>query len=181
MVACIVTLVAGFSTVEITAPTSFQFLNSTLVNISGGINTSGFPFLLDSKTGLNLSTHVINVTILTKTTAAGSYSILATSLPLTINATNLTNSLNFWNFTATLPEGRNYIRLNFTNVSRNAQGVFGGALSAERIVQIDTNLLLINITNKIHFENNISINSYQGGARFNCGVSSIGTWNCSAA
>ena len=174
-------MAAGFSTVEITAPTSLILYQSSLeVNISGGINITAFPYLSNdpSKNDTNTTSHVINVTILTKTTSAGSYSILAASLPLTINASNTTTK-DFWNYTATLPEGRNYIRLNFTNVSRHADGTYGGALTAERIVQIDTEPTLINFSAKLHLEGgNLSLNS-GGGTRFDCGPNDGGTWSCS--
>ena len=175
-------VVSGFSTVEITAPSDSTYQSTLAVNISGGINVSAFPFLLF--TGANHSNndtvarHVINVTILTKTSSSGTYSILAASLPLTINATNGTPQ-NFWNYTATLSEGRNYVRLNFTNVSINDKGEYGGALTAERIIQIDTEPLLINFSGKLHLEGgNLSVNS-GGGTRFDCGPNDSGAWSCS--
>ena len=169
----------AFTTVEITAPSDLTYQNSTSVNISGGINITAFPYLsADSgSSDVNITRHTVNVTILTKTTSSGTYSILASSLPLTINASNDTVK-NFWNYTATLPEGRNYIRLNFTNVSRNADGSYGGALTAERIVQIDTAPFLLNFSGKLHLENfNLSANS-PDGTRWECGVNDTGQWGC---
>ena len=168
----------AFSTVEITAPTTITYLESTSVNVSCGINITGFPYLRSYN--LNSSNATINVTILTKTTSSGAYSILAASLPLTIDINNGSGvNGHFWNYSATLPVGRNYVQCNFTNVSRAADGTFGGALTAERIVQIDTEPVLINFSGNLHLENyNLSINS-GGGTRYDCGPNDSGAWSCS--
>ena len=168
----------AFTTVEITAPTTLTYLQTTSVNISGAINISAFPYLFENHfSDNNTVRHVLNITILTKTTSAGAYSILASSLSLTYNASNDTVK-NFWNFTATLPEGRNIIRLNWTNVSRADDGSFGGVLSAERIVQIDTQPNFINFSSILHLEENLSMNSGDG-TRFDCGPNDAGTFSCS--
>lgn len=146
-------LVSAFSTVEITAPTAFSYHTTLGVNVSGGINVSGFPYLMivdnASSWRANMSRHILNVTVLNCTLGTNStctYGILAASLSLTVNATNdSASAANFWNYTATLTEGRHKIRLNFTNVSRADDGSFGGALSAERIVQIDVEYDIINV------------------------------------
>lgn len=138
---------SAFLTTEITAPTAFSYSPTLEVNISGGINVSAFPFLLDTGEGLNFSDNVVNITILNCTVnSAGTctYGILASSLPLTINATNRSPEV-FWNFTATFTNDRHKVRLNFTNISRADDGSFGGALTAERIIQIDVQRNIIEL------------------------------------
>src|SRR3990167_3396952 len=132
--------VMSFTINQITAPTSYSTSATTSINISGGINITNFPYLqIVNQSFSNFSTHVINVTILNKSCSSCAYGILASSLSLTVNATNISgNTNNFWNFTATFKEGRNWIRLNFTNVSRADDVSFGGSLTDEVIVDIDT-------------------------------------------
>lgn len=191
---------AAFTTTEITAPTAFSYHPILDVNISGGINVTAFPFLMrnNDSDNINIIRHVINVTILNCTLGTSSsctYGILAASLPLTINATNDTASgVNLWNYTAEFTQGRHKVRLNFTNVSQADDGTFGGALTAERIVQIDVefNVLEIwggvinlsstgdvNISGRLHIGGgNLSVKS-GGGTSFDCGPNDSGVWSCS--
>ena len=159
---CLVLSAAAFRFNQITAPVAYSTSTSTSVNISGGINITAFPFLaIKNMSESNFSTHVINVTILNKSSSSGAYGILASSLSLTVNATNLTGDTNnFWNFTATLKEGRNWLRLNFTNVSRNDDGSFGGSLTDEVIIDIDTKKYLLVLGGKANLPNiNFSLDS----------------------
>ena len=192
--------ITAFSTIEITAPAAFSYQETLLVNISGSINASGFPFLNNPSTtsGGNYTVDVVNITILNHSgSSTDAYGILAASLPLLINATNDTTfSAVFWNFSATLTNERHWIKLNFTNVSRNDDGSFGGALSAERIIQIDVsgnilnvggfdtiNLSLdtgdINTSGGLHISKNISMLNTAGN-RFTCGINNAGTFSCVA-
>src|SRR3990167_5739446 len=87
-----------------TEPDSYLRSSSKEINISGGINTTAFPFLNERAPGENgsypsITRHTINVTILNKSCASCAYGILESSLSLTINATNDTTLPNFWNFT----------------------------------------------------------------------------------
>ena len=186
---------AAFTTNEITAPSAYQTYNTLTVNISGGLNVSAFSFLTARNTSANFTQHVINITILNKSSSSGAYGILDSSLSLTINATNRTPDV-FWNFTATLTEGRHWIRLNFTNVSRADDGSFGGSLSAERIVDIDLEAYVLTIGqfDKINFsldsgnitiagnyatnKNNITLTTI-GGTKVYCGVDNSKVWSCS--
>ena len=173
----VVLMVSGFSTVEITAPTPLTYQSSTAVNISAGMNISAFSYLRSYN--LNESNATINVTIYTKATSSGTYSILASSLILTYQASNSSITRDFWNYTATLSEGRNYVKVGFENVSRAADGSFNGVNTSERIVQIDSAPNLINFSSNLHLENyNLSINS-PGGERWDCGPNDSGTWSCS--
>ena len=136
----VVFVVVGFTTTQITAPTSFTYQSVLGVNVSGGINASGFSFLSSnsSTNGMNITEDVVNVTILNHSgSPSDPYGILASSLSLVVNATNDTSTTQFWNFTASLTDERHWIKLNFTNVSRADDGSFGGATTSERIVQID--------------------------------------------
>ncbi len=175
----IVLMVSGFSTVEITAPSALKYETSTAVNISCGINITGFPYLsADTGGDNNITRHVLNITIYTKETSSGIYTILPSSLNLTMNASNDTQQ-NFWNYTATLSEERNYVKCGFENVSRNADGSYGGVNTSERIVQVDSAPNLINFSSNLHLENfNLSINS-GGGTQYDCGPNDGGTWSCS--
>jgi len=184
---------SAFTYNQITAPAEFYTSSSLEVNISGGINISAFPYL--KTTGNNATSHVINVTILNKSSSSGSYGILANSLSLTINASNYTEQ-KFWNYTATLTEGYNWIRLNFTNVSRNDDGSFGGSLTAERIVNVDTKAFMItvgqfdtinistkegdiNISGKYKStKNNMTFTTLSGTVVY-CGVDDSKVWTCS--
>lgn len=158
-----ISVVVAFSTVEITAPTSFTYQSSLQVNVSCGINISGFPYLYEninfSSRQSNVTSQVVNVTILNKSSEAGNYTILTSSLPLTVNASN--GSLApFWNFTATLADGRHWLKCNYTNASRNAAGDFISALTAERIVQIDIERDVFGIMGgTINFSTNGDINT----------------------
>ncbi len=200
-VAFIAVFATAFTTTEITAPTEFSYHSIAQVNISGGINITAFPFLMrvtnTSSSMANISRHIINVTILNCTLGTGStctYGILAESLLLTLNATNDTASTaNFWNYTATFTEGRHNVRLNFTNVSRQDNGAFGGALTTERIVQIDLEFNTleiwggeINLTSdgNISFAGILRSGTYNhsyitaDGTKSWCGVSNANVWGC---
>ena len=165
--------VIGFSTVDITAPDEFSYQATLSVNVSCGLNVSAFPWLLDKSEGLNFSDEVINVTILNRTEETGAYGILGASLDLTLNATNRTPDA-FWNYTYTATNGRQGILCNFTNVSRADNGAFGGALTAERLVQIDVdyNILAFNFYN-------FSFPTADGTTSY-CGVSDANVWACSS-
>ena len=194
----------AFSTVEITKPTAFSYQEVLEVNISGALNISGFPYLTYTarkgngtqengsfNAGFNFSDEIINITILNKSSSAGSYGYLAS---FAVNVTNRTPDM-FWNYTATLTQGRHWLRLNFTNVSRQDNGAFGGALTSERIVQIDIKGNILNIggfgTVNITLDNgNINTSGYlftsknlsvidEAGNRVYCGfVRSKGVFNC---
>ena len=145
-------LTSAFSTVEINAPTDFIYQEVLTVNVSAAMNVSGFPFLIRLCTNAsaecnNVTRHVINVTILNHSgSSTDAYGILASSLPLTVNVTNDTSApAMFWNFSASFTNGRQFIKVNFTNVSRDSTGSFGGALTSERIVQIDVAGNVINL------------------------------------
>lgn len=124
--------VSAYSTVEITAPTSFEFQSKLTVNISAAINASGFDFLKEGdRVNVTVQNHSGNST--------HAYGILASSLSLTLNATgsNSSEQTNFWNFTATLTEGRQWIKVSFNNASRYDDGTFRIINTSERVVQID--------------------------------------------
>ena len=131
--------VIAFSTVEKTAPfNTYSTSISTSVNISGRINISGFPSL--ARTGENVTSHVINVTILNKSSLTGAYGILASSLSLVVsNATNGTTGPGDWNFTASLTEERHWLLLNFTNATP------GGALTNVTVIEIDVDYDIMTI------------------------------------
>lgn len=160
-----ISFTAAFSTTQITAPTEFLYSEKLDINISGGINASGFSYLTVNQT------ETINVTILNKSSSAGAYGILESSLPLTINASNNMTEY-FWNFTANFTNERHWIKLNFTNVSRADDGSFGGALTAERIVQIDIARDILDIGYY-----NLSFTT-KDGTESCCGVSDANVWDC---
>ncbi len=172
---------------EITAPPGAPYSTSTTttVNISGMINISGFPYLQitgfnrSKYTGQNISKHTINVTILNCTiTTSGTctYGILAASLPLTINISNNTaGPVDFWNYSATLKNGELHsIRINWTNVSRNDAGAFGGSLSEERLIEIDTEANIF----AFQFYNFSFITA--DGTKSYCGVDNSDVWSCTS-
>lgn len=191
--------VSAFLTTEINAPTKFSYQEVLTVNVSAVINVSGFPFLSSTGfegTDFNITRHIINVTILNHSgSSTDAYGILDSSLILTVNATNDTSApAMFWNFTATLTNERQWIKVNFTNVSRADDGTFGGALTAERIIQIDVKGNIINVggfdtvnisldtgaintSGPLHIGGNISIKSGDGLLHI-CGPNNAGTWSC---
>lgn len=180
----IITAIGGFTYNEITAPNaSSSTVTSTTVNISGMINLSGFPYLIRtaclnlSQICSNLTHHVINVTILNKSSSSGAYGILASSLSTTVNVTNTSGhtGLDFWDFQATLSdESYHWIKLNFTNVSRADDGSNIGSLTAARIINVDVDLYMIKIPTY-----NMSFKTADGTTSY-CGVSDANTWGCSA-
>lgn len=143
--------ISAFTITEITAPpTGFTTVTSDQVNVSGGINGSTASSLYTrygpiSET--NLSNNMVNVSILQKNTSTGSYKILDTSV---MNVSNFTRMS--WNLTVTVDEGYNWIRLNFTNVTTSQGGVLG-VQTDERIINLDSNLYMLNIggLDKINF------------------------------
>ncbi len=197
----------AFTTNEISAPTAYSTSATTTVNISGMVNISAFPYLdnfiregLLNGTYANISRHVVNFTILNKSSSSGAYGQLAS---FAVNVTNDTSSkvnfwnytatvtndtsskVNFWNYTATLKEGRNWIRINFTNISRADDGSFGGSLTSERIIDIDTLRYKLIIGGKGGFlKLNISTDTgliqtdygvqYGGSAQAACGTATRG-------
>ncbi len=149
-------LASAFTTVEITKPTEFSYQESLTVNVSASINISGFPFLISTgfvlsddatSTNFNISRHIIGFNILNHSgSSTDAYGILLTTSDLTINATNDTSSPpNIFDFLANLTSERHWIKINFTNVSRADDGTFGGALTAERIVQVDSRGNILNV------------------------------------
>jgi len=187
----------AFTYNQISAPASYSTSASASINISGGINITAFPYLTGRAAGengtyANVSNHTIGVRILNKSSSSGTYGILASSAALTVNAHNSSgNTNNFWNFTATLKEGRNWIRLNFTNVSRNDAGGFGGSITDEVIIDIDTELYRItlkpfskinfsldtgdiNISGNLHIGSGGNITMIQGSTRYTCGPNGTG-------
>ena len=184
-------LASAFSTVEINAPADVTYFEVVTVNVSAAMNVTAFPFLTSSPggdSGFNITSHIINVTILNHSgSATDDYGILASSLSLTYNASNYSTIVDFWNFTGTFTNERNWIRVNFTNVSRAADGSFGGALTSERIVQIDTAGNVLNLggfdTHNFSFDSgdfNISRLFLGAGIDLNTDVAESGE-TCTAA
>lgn len=168
----------GYSTVLKLAPPNFDHQESTSVNVSCAINVSGFPYLTGTGwnhskyAGTNVSSHIINVTILNKSSSSGAYGILASSLSLTVSAAN--DTAFFWNYTATLTEGdRHFIICNFTNVSRNDDGSWGGALTGRALVQIDADATVLGFSGY-----NMSFVTADGTTSY-CGVDNSNAWSCS--
>lgn len=173
--------VLAYSSNEITAPAAYSTSSTLTVNVSGGINASSYDGIVGGS--------VVNVTILNKSSSSGAYGILAASLSLTCNASN--GSLDyFWNYTATFTEGRQWIKLNFTNVSFNNNV---GSLSAERIVQIDLDATMLSLyggkinftdTGNINISGTIGLGEHnmsfitQDGTKACCGVSDANVWGC---
>ncbi len=162
------------STVEITTPTSFVTSDSTSINVTATFNISGFPYL--ASTGLNWTNATINVNILNKSSISGAYGILAESLSRTITVSNGTDvNASYFNQIITLAnEQRHWIKINFTNVSRADNGDFGGALTTERIIQIDAdyNIFPFNVYNFSYIT--------ADGSKSYCGVSDANVWSCSS-
>ncbi len=142
--------VIAFTGVEKTAPiNTYSTSTTTDINISGRINASGLTFINGS--GRNPTRplrggDVINVTILNCTLGLSStctYGILASSLSLTLNASN--GSIDYrWNFTASFTEGFHLIALNFTNAT-GVNGTGGGLLSNVTAIEIDVDYNIITI------------------------------------
>ena len=192
---------AAFLTVEITAPTAFSYQETLEVNVSAGLNITGFPFLINvgSNNGsVNSTNATVGINILNHSgSGTDTYGILASSTGLTITISNGTtpsaDAGNFWNFTATLTNERQFIKVNFTNVSRKDDGSFGGVLTAERVVQIDTSGNILNLggfdTRNISLDDgtinmsglivprNISLYA-PNGVRWICGVNNSGHMDC---
>lgn len=116
IVLCLIFSASAYTTNIISAPSSYSTSATTSVNISGMINISNnaFPYIDNfvrvsiagqlNGTFFNVSRHVINFTILNKSSSTGAYGYLAS---FSVNVTNDTASpVNFWNYTATLNEGR---------------------------------------------------------------------------
>ncbi|KKM97082.1 hypothetical protein LCGC14_1171730 [marine sediment metagenome] len=139
--------VIAFTGVEKLAPiNAFSTSATTEINISGRINASGILFDNASNKYPLRGGDVINVTILNKSSLDGSYGILASSLSLTLNASNAStgHEAQFWNFTATFVEGIVWIQLNFTNAT-GINGTGGGLLSNVTVIEIDVDYNIITI------------------------------------
>ncbi len=174
----VIGMVVSYSTVIKNAPPDFDLQESTGVNVSCAINVSGFPYLAktgwarNKTTGTNFSDHRINVTVSNKSSDSGAYSILAETLSLTINATNRSPEV-FWNYTVTLTEGdRHWLFCNFTNVSRNDDGSYGGAITSVSLVQIDAERKILGFDTY-----NFSYITADGTKSY-CGVSDANIWGC---
>ena len=128
--------VMAYSTVTKTAPiNNYQPQTTLTVNVSGGINASGFSAL--STAGAQ-----INVTILNKSSLNGDWGLYNPSGYI-VNASN--GSIDFfWNVTITLTEGIHWIALNFTNSSGLANAT-DGTLSNITAIEIDLDYNIITI------------------------------------
>ncbi len=136
--------VIAFGTVEKSAPfNTYSTSTTTDINVSCAINISGFPSL--ARTGENVTSHVINVTILNKSSLLGAYGILNYSISSVVaNATNASDGGgNFWNLTITLTEERHWIQCNFTNATS------GGALTNVTAIEIDVDYNIMTIGNNV--------------------------------
>ncbi len=145
--------VMAFTGVEKTAPiNTYSTSTTTDINISGRINASGLTFINGS--GRNPTRplrggDVINVTVLNCTLGLSdtcTYGILASSLSLTLNASNAStgHEAQFWNFTASFTEGFHLIKLNFTNAT-GLNGTGGGLLTNKTAIEIDVDYNIITL------------------------------------
>lgn len=160
----------AYTTTEITAPPAgFTFTTSTSVNISGGINASGFPDLF-----VNGSIDAwIGVMIMNKSCQSCSYDNHSNYV---IKASNGSTSV-FWNQTITLGEGYNWIYLNFTNAT--VAVLPAHTVTEVRIINVDTEKYKLNVGgfNKINFTVDVGNISTAGNVR----ISGCIQLNCSQA
>lgn len=174
MVVIAVMLVASVTafTTQITAPaTNFVTETSTTINVSCAMNVSKFPYLRTY--GLNFTNHTINLTVYNKSSDSGAYGVLASSLGETYTTSNSSTPSDFYDFQATLANNnRHWIKCGFENVSRNADGSYGGSNTSVKIIQIDVDYDI--------FPFNVYNFSYitADGTKSYCGVSNANVWAC---
>lgn len=124
--------VTGFSSIQITAPTStFETQSTTSVNVSGGLNATAYPEL---KHGDRIQVKIYN-----KSCHSCGYTNHSS---YTLNITN-SSQTEPWNKTITLVAGYNWIFLNFTNVTKAVKP--NHRVTSARIINVDPDMYTLNI------------------------------------